>query len=732
MKRRTFLKLTGMSSASVALAGCQKGNETLIPFLVPPEDGSIPGLADDYASVCRQCPAGCGIIVRVSEGRAKKLEGNPLHPVNRGKLCARGQAALQDHYHPDRVRQPLQREGARGSGRFVPISWERALSLLTERLAGLRAAGQPDRLALFTAPLTGSMATLAERFRAGYGCRQHLAWDWLNTEWLRRVSQLGHGIDGIPDYDLAETQYLLSFGADFLETHLSPVRYGRDFGAMRQHRPTVRGRFTYIGARLSLTAASADRWLPTRPGSDGILALGLARELLLRDAHNRETLQAAGLEETTLLVELAGYTPRAVSEATGIPLADLQATATDLASIRPALVMAGEGVAWQTNGLDAGRAIQLLNILVGSVAQRGGLHFPAAAPPAVSSSFADLRAFIHQMAAGRFDTLLVRGTDPVYSLPPALEFQRQLPNIPFLVSVTRILDDTAQMADLVLPEHSDLESWDDVVPDRGVRQLVVGLQQPVVSPLHDSRPFPDLLLELARRLGGDLQRACPWASYPEMLRESMRQRLDPPDEAAFQNEWRRLQQQGGLFEAGPSAPARHPDSRFRLPPRRAGAFAGAAESFPLHLQLYLSPLFTDGRGTHLPWLQQLADPMTTTVWDAWVEINPATAQQLGISHGDLVEVNSPVGTIELPAVIYPGIRPEVVAIPLGQGHQAGGRYAAGRRGNPLQLLADIRDEQHDLPAWGATRVQLRRLSAHGQLIAAGHPEGSYRRDILGL
>lgn len=732
MKRRTFLKLTGMSSASVALAGCQKGNEKLIPFLVPPEDGSIPGLADDYASVCRQCPAGCGIIVRVSEGRAKKLEGNPLHPVNRGKLCARGQAAVQDHYHPDRVREPLQREGERGSGRFVPVSWDRAFTLLGERLAALQEAGQPDRLALFTAPLTGSMATLVERFRTGYGCRQHLAWDWLNTEWLRRVSQQGYGIDGIPDYDLAETQYLLSFGADFLETHLSPVRYGRDFGAMRQHRPTVRGRFTYVGARLSLTAASADRWLPTRPGSEGILALGLARELLLQNAHSREALQAAGLEEPILLGELASYTPRAVSEATGVPLTDLQATAANLASIRPALVMAGEGVAWQTNGLYAGKAIQLLNILVGSVGQAGGLHFPAAAPPTVSSSFAEMRAFIRQMAAGRFDTLLVRGTDPVYSLPPALEFQRHLSNVPFLVSVTRILDDTAQMADLVLPEHSDLESWDDVVPDRGVRQLVVGLQQPVVSPLHDSRPFPDLLLELARRLGGDLQRACPWESYPEMLRESMRQRLGHPDETSFQNEWYRLQRQGGLFEAGPHTTPRRPDSRFRLPPRRASTFAGAAESFPLHLHLYFSPLFTDGRGAHLPWLQQLADPMTTTVWDAWVEINPTTAQQLDISHGDLVEVNSPAGTVELPAVIYPGIRPDVVAIPLGQGHRAGGRYAAGRRGNPLQLLADIRDEQHDLPAWGATRVRLRRLSAHGQLVAAGHPEGSYRRDMLGL
>lgn len=732
MQRRTFLKLTGMSSAGVALAGCQKSNEKLIPFLVAPEDGTVPGQADDYASVCRQCPAGCGILVRVSEGRAKKIEGNPLHPVNRGKLCARGQAALQDHYHPDRIRQPLQRDGERGSGRFAPISWDQALTLLNERLAGLRTTGQADRLALLTPPLTGSLATLVGRFRDGYGCRQHLAWDWLNTEWLRRVSQLSFGIDGVPDYDLAEAQYLLVFGADFLETHLSPVRYGQGFGAMRQLRPTVRGRFTYVGARLSLTAASADRWLPARPGTEGVLALGLARELLLRGVFDQAALQLAGLEASELLGQLAAYTPRAVSESTGVSPADLQATTLELATIRPALIMAGDAVAWQTNGLEAGSAIQLLNILVGSVGQSGGLHFSPPSPQAATSSFADLRTFIRQMAAGRFDTLLVRGSDPVYSLPPSLGFQTHLAKVPFLVSMTRILDDTAQMADLVLPEHSDLESWDDVVPDRGVRRQVVGLQQPVVSPLHDSRSFPDLLLTLASSLGDNLQQACPWRSYPELLKESMRQRLGNPAEAAFQQEWLRLQQQGGWFETAATTSGGPQTVRFHLPLLRGSTFAGDAGIFPLQLQLYLSPTFTDGRGAHLPWLQQLPDPMTTIVWDAWGEINPATARQLGISHGDLVEVTSAAGTIELPAVIHPGIRPEVVAIPIGQGHQAGGRYAAGRRANPLQLLADIRDEQHELPAWGATRVQLRRLSATGQLVAAGHVEGSYRRDILGL
>src|SRR5512143_3689766 len=138
MDRRTFLQLSGITAASALLAGCKSANEKLIPYLIPPDEGVTPGKADYYASSCRSCPAGCGILVRVSEGRAKKIEGNPSHPVNRGKLCARGQAALQELYHPDRIPQPLKRTGKRGSGEFTKISWEEAFDLLVSRLKALK------------------------------------------------------------------------------------------------------------------------------------------------------------------------------------------------------------------------------------------------------------------------------------------------------------------------------------------------------------------------------------------------------------------------------------------------------------------------------------------------------------------------------------------------------------------------------------------------------------------
>jgi anaerobic selenocysteine-containing dehydrogenase len=731
MKRRAFLKLTGMSTAGIALAGCKKSNEKLIPFLVSPEDGSVPGLADFYASTCRQCPAGCGILVRISEGRAKKIEGNPLHPVNRGKLCARGQAALQELYHPDRIRQPLQRTGPRGSGQYSKISWQEAFAILVERLNELQKQNTADQLALITPPLNGSLAILADRFMAAFGSPHHLAWDLLSPEWLRRGSLASYGRDTIPDYDIENTQYILSFGADFLETHLSPVRYGQGFGAMRQARPTIRGRFTYAGARMSMTAASADRWLATRPGTEGLLALGLARELLVRGEFDRDVMTAAGIDRSELESLLTEFVPRRVVEATGVTQKAFMATANDLSSIRPALVMAGESVAWQTNGLETVKAIQLLNILTDSIDQPGGVFLPSTTNSSRLSSHADLLGFIHRLQEGSMQLALVWQSNPVYSTPPALGFKGALAKLPFLVSFASFMDDTTLQADLIMPDHAALESWGDIVPDRGVRNPVIGLLQPVVKPLHDTRPFAEIMLAAARQLGGNIAKTLPWPSYPEMLKATVQEQLSGPQGENFHQLWNRMQQQGGLFvQSGRrEQPARE---KVQLPKLANARFAGDPETYPLHLQVYLSQAFTDGRNAHLPWLQQLPDPMSTAVWGTWVEINPATATRLGIREGDLVEVTSPAGSIKLPAVVYPGIHPGVLAIPIGQGHLAFGRYAAARGANPLQLLTAELDEEHDLPAWGATRVKLRQISVDGGLVTAGHPEGSYRGDILGI
>jgi anaerobic selenocysteine-containing dehydrogenase len=730
MKRRTFLQLSGLTAASTWLSGCQAGNEKLIPYLVPPDEGVTPGRATYYASSCRFCPAGCGILVRVSEGRAKKIEGNPAHPVNRGKLCARGQAVLQELYHPDRVIQPLKRSGPRGSGAFTRISWDEALNILTGQLKTLQQNKTTDRLALVTPQLQGTLATLAARFMSSFGSSRHLAFELLGADWLRTANRHSFGSPDLPFYDLAETSYLLSFGADFVEHHLSPVHYGYAFGRMRQGRDTVRGHFTYVGGRLSLTAASADRWLPARPGSEGALALGMARLILAESLYDTAALASGGLRANELLKQLDGYTLPLVAEQTGLTQQAIAEVAREFAATRPALAMAGEAVAFQTNGPEAVRAVQLLNVLAGNLNRPGGVYPDAGSPSGPEHSFDELLSLVEAMHSGRISVALIQG-NPVHAIPPATGFQEALDKVPFVISFSPLLDDTAMQADLILPDHAALESWGDVIPLAGTRQTVIGLMQPVVTPLFDTRQFPEVLMATAHGLGGTLAAAFPHQSWQDMLKAELRKRIAPSGLKDFDTEWVELLRQGGYF--GPNARREkgyRPVSGAPLPAPAKPRFAGEEGSFPLHLQVYPSAALYDGRGAPLPWLQQLPDPMTTSVWDSWVEINPATASRLGISQGDLVEVSSPQGSLRLPAVIYPGIRPDMVAIPLGQGHRGGGRYAQGRGVNPLQLLVASINGKSPQPAWHATRVRLARISAEGELVTAGNPQGSYRSELI--
>lgn len=731
MKRRTFLQLSGMSAASALLAGCQSKNEKLIPYLIPPDEGVTPGRANYYASSCSFCPAGCGILVRVAEGRAKKIEGNPDHPVNRGRLCARGQASLQELYHPDRVQQPLKRTGPRGSGDFRKISWSEGLDLLTARLKELQREQATDSLAMLTPQLSGSLAALVGEFMRTFGSTRHLSYELLAPDWLRRANRQSFGQPGLPFYDLAETRYLLSFGADFVESHLSPVQYGNAFGRMRQGRDTVRGHFTYVGGRMSLTGASADRWMPARPGSEGALALGMARLILDESLFDKAALTANGLRPEELLGRLKVYDLPHVADLTGLTKETIAEVAREFASTRPSLAMAGETVAFQTNGPESVRAIQLLNLLTGNLNRPGGVY-PAGATSGAENSFVELLALVEDMHAGRIRLALIKG-DPRHAIPPVTGFQEALDKVPFTVSFSTLIDDTALQADLILPDHSALESWGDVIPLAGSRQTVYGLMQPVVTPLHDTRQYGDVLLAAASRLGGSMAAALPWKSCLELVKETVRTQVSPAAKGVdFEALWVELLRRGGQFDTVKGLGKEYRwTSASAVPNPARPRFAGDDQQFPLHLQVYPSTAFHDGRGAPLPWLQQLPDPMSTVVWDSWIEINPTTAAGLGISQGDLVEVTSPRGTLRLPAVIYPGIRPDLVAIPLGQGHKGAGRYAKDRGVNPLVLLALVEEDEQQA-AWNATMVRVIRISTKGELVTAGHPQGSYRSDLVGI
>ncbi len=724
MKRRDFVKLSALATVgTVALSACAPAAPRRIESRVTlPEGRPIDGEVF-YATACTGCPAACGIVVRTVDGRAVKIEGNPEHPLSGGKLCPRGQANLQLLYHPDRLKGPQRRTGDRNTGAFADITWEDGIREAAAKLAEAVRSGGDGAVLVFADAADGHTGLLIDRFARALGAPGRIGVEMPPLTALRRANRIVFGSEAIPDYDLDHADYILSFGANLLGGGLAPVRYGRGYGAMRQDRPGRRGRLIQIEPRLSLTAANADEWLPVRPGSEGALALGIAHIIL---ANNWQAGDFAP-EVATWSAAVADYTPANVEKLTGVPAARIEEIAREFAAARPGLAIGGDTTAGYTNAVPTLVAINALNLLVGNIGQEGGVRFPPPLPldePLTTSpiAFNDILGYIDRMRSGRVGAVVLCGANPAFALPAATGIREALANVPFILSCNNFMDESTALADLILPDHSYLERWDTRVPAAGTHLAVLTTAQPVVTPLYNTRAMPDVLLAIAKEMGGGVAQALPWQSFTDLLAEAAAQlqragtgsvRAGSPDEQLAQ-----MLQKGGWWSEAPAATQVRVDAQAVLEALRyePPGFEGDEASFPLHLHVYESALFGDGRGANLSWLQEIPDPLTSVVWGSWVEINPRRAQELGLKEGDLVEVESPRGKVQVPVYVYPGLPPDVVAMPLGQGHTAYGRWATRRGVNPLDLLAPVSESQAGALAFAATRVRVTRAVGVARLI----------------
>ena len=647
---------------SLAASACGSPSpEKLIPYLIPVED-QVPGVATWYATTCRECPAGCGVHARVREGRVVKLEGNPEHPINRGKLCARGQAALQGLYNPDRVRSPLAKNAA---GAFEPISWQDAITRVGERLGAAPGA----QVWFVTGNEAGTFDRLVNDWLAALGSSGRVVYEPFGYEALRQATREVFGTEEFPRYDLGAARCILSFGADFLETWVSPVEYTRGFVTSHAFADGKMGKLVHIEPRMSLTAQNADEWIATVPGTDGVLALALAHVIV------RDRLGSPPSDVARLRPMLQAYAPEAAAERCDVSAETIERLAREFTA-GPSVAVAGGMGAQHADAQATAAAVHLLNYVAGNVGRT--VSFGAGPNPTGGSRYQRLLELKQAMDAGNVAVLFVHGANPAYASPAGLGLAGALAGVPFKVSFSRFLDETATQADVILPDHDPLEQWNDFEPRPGVTLL----QQPVMQPVFDTRQTGDVLLELARLMGGPMGQRFTAATYKDHLQDA----------------WRRLHQQRGgreSFEAFWTAALMRGGVWSEPRPRALGLTAGAARVAPappappegrFTLIAYPSSVLYDGRAANRPWLQELPDPVSKLGWSTWLEIHPDTAQALGITDGDVVEVASDAGTVRAIAWRYPGIRPDVVAMPLGQGHTAFGRYAQDRGANGYQLL----------------------------------------------
>jgi anaerobic selenocysteine-containing dehydrogenase len=385
--------------------------------------------------------------------------------------------------------------------------------------------------------------------------------------------------------------------------------------------------------------------------------------------------------------------------------------------------------------------VNALNALIGNVGEPGGVFFT---PQLTSTPGVKVQAAVGHWSPPDLEKLAAQvvvldDVNPVFASPSAWHVREALEKVPFIVSFGSFLDESSALADLILPDHSFLESWTDSLPESGSMIAVANVAGPAMRPLHQTRAMPDVLLDVAGRLKAPLNPALPWKTFDEMLKASFADLPAPAGASAGADAWSAAQKQGGWWGEAPRSRVSTPaaDARANAPAGRSvrfeeARFDGDAAQYPYQFLPYASQAFYDGTAAHLPWLQELPDPLTSAMWSSWVEINPRTAGKLNVGPGDLVDVSSTRGVLRVPAVLSPGIAPDVIAMPVGQGHTSFTRYAAGRGVNPISILAPMTESETGALAWAATRVRVTRAAdADGRLIlfAGEMRERPHERDV---
>jgi anaerobic selenocysteine-containing dehydrogenase len=734
MRRREFIILTGAGAASTTLlSACAHPEEKLIPALIP-DDQYVPGIDKWKASTCRMCDANCGILVRTRDHKANKIEGNPLHPVNQGALCARGQAALEALYNPDRITGPRIREGERGAGNWREITWDEAIKRLADELKTASEKAGADSVVFLTREPAGVNGAMAAEFKRLNG--------------FPAIVETRRSPTPDPVFDIANATYLLSFGARFLETWLSPVMYSRAYGEFRRSTGKVRGRFVHIEPRMSQTAANADEWLPAAPATEHLVALGIA-QVLIREKLTRQPLLP------DLEGRLSEYSPENTASFTTIAPERLTRIARDLAASERPLVIGSET---KRGSASQASLINVVNILLGNLNQKGGF-FPPSDPATPLFSLPQKQSDDARQPDSRKSSapplearaILIDDSNIAYLDPSQRE---RILKAPFIASFSSMMDETTELADLILPNHTFLESWDLVTATPMNRARIASLVAPVVAPELNTRQTCDVWIALSEQLGNPL----PFKSAEEAV-EAAALRLQPaaPSSASKDDDpfWQRLVEQGVWI----GEPATAVNTTEAIRKMQDDALQTLSEmrlmqhSVPqndadaLSLIAYEHSVNGYGEYSNLPSLQELPDPMTSAMWGSWIEVHPKTAERLSIKDGDLVRVelrgqdrervNVESGVIKageralvLPALLHPAIRPDVVAIPYGQGHSSSGRYARRAGGNAAALIPlnawDHSNGELDglrrfleIPSSRRIEVTLTRVSGEGSLVRFG-------------
>jgi molybdopterin-containing oxidoreductase family iron-sulfur binding subunit len=653
MNRRDFLKFVGMASSATVLASCgvEKSSEKLIPMLVPADEDYLPGEAIFKSSTCTECPANCGISVKMVEFNPIKLEGIEKHPLNDGALCIRGQASLMRLYHPKRVRGPLTTKKHElvldqlSGSPLQRITWEEAYKLVLEKLR--EAAQEGKKSVYFSGRTSGSLSALIDEFCNVTATERLPEYEPYSHANLREAYNILFDRREIPAYRIENSDFLLTVGADVIETFVSPVNYAVQIQRAKEKNQNFR--WVHLEPHASLTGFRASHRKVLKAGSEPYLLAFLANYIV-----------SSNLAENSVAENIRQYiariSPREVADKTGLSSDELNLIAQQLAAAQNPLVIAGGVSTMQANGLETAVLAGLLQWITGMTAST--VDFTHAEDYANVGSLKDVKRFANRLTNDEIGVAFVVKTDHLFETVPAeIQLRESFKKATFRVALTDVITedkikDYADNYDLILPLSHSLESWGDVEPRRGL----INIMQPVLKEqLFDTRSEGDILLSLTQTYRARESNT----TYEEWLKNRWTDRFG---EARISG----MLTNGYTMENGPPVNLSLSGgsvNRFLARANLDNAASGAT--------LFAMPSIRafDGRSKALPLTTEIPDPLTSVSYGKWVSVSEASAQELSLSHDtvvnknrDEVRVEASGTAIKYGSMVQPGLPKDVYTV----------------------------------------------------------------------
>jgi len=635
MRRRDFVKLMGMASTATLATSCgvEKGTHKLIPYLVPPEDDIVPGVANFKSTTCTECPVNCGvsakahdkIVNNVNKWVPTKLEGNGENPVNEGALCVRGQASLTRLYHENRIKSPQLRDE---NGNYSTITWEEVYFHILKNHQ--KSKEENKKSVYLSGKTTGSLSNLIEAFCNQIEIDRLPEFEVFSYSAIRKANQLLFNQNDIPEYKLEHTDFLLTLGADILETFVNPVSFAKQFSKAKKE-----GHFGWIHAEphASMTGFKSDKRLQIKLQSETVLLSYLI-----------QTLQ--GSAKRNLSAGLLGAIPNPsveeTSEKTSLSGSDLQLVIDHFKeSKNPLLIVGGISTSTET-GLETAVLAGILQWMLGMINET--IDFTKSQNYANVGNLEDLNNISNRLAKDEIGLFFISQTNPVKQLPPDFNFAENVKKAKFTIAFSDTWNETVEQCDLIIPLSHTLESWGDAEPQKGLTTII----QPVLEPLYNSVLEGDILFELILREVG----ATEAPNFQEYLFLKWRRKFG----AAALDEF---QKKG--FIVG--------ETSKRNVTLRANQAVAMLKDFNLpEIQNEPTLLMTssvrsyDGRSHDLQLMQEVPDPISSISFGEWVSISKETAKKYDVFDEQHLKLSLGNFSVELPIKTQAGLQDDVFVV----------------------------------------------------------------------